>query len=331
MVGLSRQNMKTTFIYLKMFFLIVLSVWVTACAPKTILVSRSRLMMGHVPVNIILKTSLREKKRAIEATETAYQVAEKIEKIISEYQPESDISCLNQNAGKRFCILSKETDEILKQSMDINRKTDSAFDIRFASLSQAGREAAILIRPLRLSSKNQGKFIEKQIGKGEKKTLKMEAKLSHPETRIGVSAIGKGFILNAMIESLKKEGFDQSLIDGGGDIQASGGPWKVAIQIPSGKPGQNSSNFKIVNQALATSGNYEQAGNVRNPKTLQKIVRSSSVSVIAPTLTLANALTTAFYVMGEEESILYLGKFPGIKIYWTDPSGKIRVYPSEKK
>ncbi len=278
--------------------------------------------MGHVPVSILLKTSIQEKKRAIEATETAYQLAERIEKIISEYQPKSDISCLNKNAGKRFCILSKETDEILKQSMDINRKTDSAFDIRFASLSQVGREAPILIRSLPLKSKSGNKSPENR---------KMEAKLSHPDTRIGVSAIGKGFILNAMIESLKKEGFDQSLVDGGGDIQASGGPWKVAIQIPSGKPGQNSPSFEIENEALATSGNYEQAGNVRNPQTLQKVVRSSSVSVVAPTLTLANALTTAFYVMGEEESICYLEKFPGIKIYWTDPDGKIRVYPSQKK
>ncbi len=331
MARLSRQNMKTVFIFLGRLFLLLITVWISGCAPKSVLITRSRLMMGHVPVNIVLKTSPQKKERAFEATETVYQVAEKIEGVISEYQPESDISCLNKNAGKKFCLISEETEKILRESLEISKKTDFVFDIRFASLSQAGREAPILIKSDISPLADKSKVSHSSYNQKKEERRKTWAKLTHPDTRIGISAIGKGFILNAMIESLKKDGFDQLLMDGGGDIQASGGPWKVAIQIPSGKPGENSPEFKIENQALATSGNYEQVGNVRNPKTLQKVVRASSVSVIAPTLTLANALTTAFYVLGEEESVFYLEKFPGIKIYWVDPNGKIRVYPSEKK
>ena len=295
--------MKTIFICLKAAFVLVLLLGAGACAPKTVSFARSKLMMGHVPVSVILRTTADLREKALEATEKAYEIAEKIERKISEYQPNSEISCLNQNAGKRSCTISQETYEILNQSLEMTQKTESAFDIRFASLSNAGRVAPILLQPHR-------------------------ARLTHSDARIGVAAIGKGYILDAMLQMLKKQGFQQALIDGGGDIQASGGPWKVAIQVPGRSPHELSRKFEINDQALATSGNYEQAGNVRDPRTLEKVVRSSSVSVIAPTLTLANALTTAFYVMGEKMSLSYLSKFPGIQLFWADPDGKVRHYVS---
>jgi thiamine biosynthesis lipoprotein len=278
-----------------------------ACTPKTIALTRSRLLMGHVPVNITIRAHPDLKEKALEASEEAYQLAQEIEGRISEYQPTSEVSCLNQNAGKASCSISADTMNLLKQSADLSEKTDHAFDIRFASLTSHGRKAP---------------FVFEENSK---------ARLTHANTRIGVGAIGKGFIIDAMLDLIRSKGFQEALIDGGGDLRAIGGPWKVAIQQPEEAPGTLAKVLEISDKALATSGNYEQEGHILDPRTGKKVLRTASVTVIANNLTLADALATAFYVLGEPASIAYLKKFPGIQMIWTEKNGKTSTYSEGAK
>jgi FAD:protein FMN transferase len=277
--------------------------FVVACAPKTISLTRSRLMMGHVPVNVTIRTSIALKEKALETSEEAYALAQRIEGKISEYQPNSEITCLNREAGKAPCEVSPETLELLRFGVSLSDQTDHALDLRFGSASSAGRKGPI-------------RFM------GGKRVF-----LSHPDTQIGVGSIGKGMILDAMIDLIRSKGFEAALVDAGGDLRALGGPWKVAIQKPGAPPGKTAAVFEITDQALATSGNYEQPGHIRDPRTGEKVFRDQSVTVIADRHVLANALSTAFYVLGERESLLYIKKFPGIRVIWTDPTGQTRSYP----
>ncbi len=281
-------------------FLLVASVF-GACAFQQITLVRSNLLMGHVPVNITLQFPSSQKKKALEVTEEAYALAQSIEKKISAYQPDSEVSCLNQKAGDGFCTLSSETEKLLKFGLEISDQTDHAFDLRFASLSKEGSHGKILI------GKNRGK-------------------LAHPQTRIGVGSIGKGLIIDSMINLIQSQGFDKALVDAGGDLRALGGPWKVAIQKPGAAFGEFVQTFEITNLALATSGNDEQPGHILDPRTGEKVIRNSSVTVMAKTHTFANALSTAFYVMGEKESTFYLKKFRGIQMIWAYPDGTVHSY-----
>jgi thiamine biosynthesis lipoprotein len=269
-----------------------------------ITLTRSRLMMGHVPVNISIQTVQKEKQRAIDASEGAYELAAKLESQISEYQPTSEVSCLNQKAGKEFCAVSSTTLDLLQKSLKISEQTDHAFDIRFASKSIKGVRGNILLH-----------------------AEPAEASLQNSDTKIGVGSIGKGFIVDKMIDYLKSQGFEKVLIDAGGDLRAVGGPWKVAIQIPSGQPGDISNVMEITDRAWGSSGLYEQGHHITDPRTLKRVEGTGSVTVEADNLTLAGSLGTAFFVMGEQESIHYLNKFSRIKIYWINPQGIIHVYP----
>jgi thiamine biosynthesis lipoprotein len=296
--------MKMVFIFripIALFLLLLFN----ACAPKTIALTRSRLLMGHVPVNITIRTQPGLKEKALEASEEAYKLAQEIEGRISEYQPTSEVSCLNQKAGKASCSLSRDTLDLLKQAIEISKKTDHAFDIRFASPTSQGRKAPLI-------------FEENS-----------KTRLARTDTRIGVGAIGKGFIIDAMLDFLKSKGFQEALVDGGGDLRAIGGPWKVAIQQPEGVPGTLAKVLEISDKALATSGNYEQEGHILDPRTGKKVLRSASVTVIANNLTFADALATAFYVLGEQESITFLRKFPGVQMIWTEKDGKTKTYLSD--
>ncbi len=286
---------KLPYFYYGLLFLMLFS----ACSSKTY-VTRSRLMMGHVPVNITVKTKSEHQDLAIQTMDAAYKKAEEIESKLSEYNPSSEISCLNQKAGKAFCDLSPETVTLIRLGQEINAKTEGAFDIRFTSKSPQGRKGMILL-------------------------LVNEGKLTNSQTRIGIASLAKGYILDRMIEMIQSKGFD-AIIDAGGDIRAQGGPWKVAIQIPNLDYGKNTNAFEIANQALTTSGNYENKNNVINPENGQAVEDKSSVSVIANTATLANALSTAFYVLGEVKSAKLFKQFSGIEMIWADSQGTLRYY-----
>jgi thiamine biosynthesis lipoprotein len=258
-------------------------------------------MMGHVPVNVTIQISPAQKEKALLASEKAYALAQSLEEKISEYQPKSEVSCLNREAGKGDCLLSPETLNLLKFGMEITSKTQGAFDLRFGSLSPEGRKGNLVIDGNR-------------------------ARLSNRDTRIGVGSIGKGLIIDALIDYFRHEGFTKVLVDAGGDLRALGGPWKVAIQTPEGAVGQVSKTFEIRDQALATSGNYEQPGHIIDPRSGKKVIHSSSVTVLADRHMLANGLSTAFYVMGEEESALALRNFPAIQMTWTHADGAFSTY-----
>lgn len=280
---------------------LVVLLLISACAPKSAMITRSRLLMGHVPVNVTIQTHPDQKEKALEVTEEAYRLAQTLEKKISEYQPDSEISCLNRQAGKAACPLSPETIRLLKFGLEMTEKTRGAFDLRFGSLSAKGRQGTIVFEENR-------------------------ARLTDRDTRIGVGSIGKGLIIDAMIDFFRSKGFSKALVDAGGDLRALGGPWKVAIQTPGAASGKVSKIFEIRDQALATSGNYEQPGHLIDPRTGKKVVLEASVTVIADRHMFANALSTAFYVMGEGESAALLPKFPGVRMVWTDVRGVTHPY-----
>ncbi|MBI2336642.1 MAG: FAD:protein FMN transferase [Deltaproteobacteria bacterium] len=282
---------------LKIFLLL------TSCASTTVY-TRSQLLMGHVPVTISVKIASHEKALADQAMDQAYGVARNLERQLSEWQATSQISCLNQNAGRKSCKFFPDTLRVLKQAKELAEKLDGYFDIRFASKTKAGIVGEII-----LDEKNKS------------------GKLTDPETQIGLGAIAKGYIVDQMLQQSELKKFTDVLISAGGDTASRGGPWPVAIQIPQQLPGKYTAPMFLKDQAIATSGNDEQPGHILSPKTMLRVERNQSVSVITNSLTLADAMATGFYVAGELTSVELLKRFPGTIMVWTDPTGKTRHYP----
>lgn len=280
--------------FLSLFISSICICSVYACSTP-IHITRSRLMMGHVPVIVSIKTNKINQNKAIETTEEAYTIAQALENKLSEYNVDSEISCLNREAGKKYCSLSSDTLYLLNLAQVINQKTKGAFDIRYPSKSKQGKSGSILL-------------------------IANEAKLNNSQTRIGIASLSKGYILDRMAETFQSKGFE-ALINAGSDIRAIGGPWKVSIQIPGSDYNHHSSNLEIKNAALTSSGNFENKNNIIDPKTSLPIQNKNAVSVLAPMATLANALSTSLYVMGPQGNKLILDNFPGTKIFWINEKG----------
>jgi thiamine biosynthesis lipoprotein len=108
----------------------------------------------------------------------------------------------------------------------------------------------------------------------------------------------KGWSVEVASRRLHEAGCDHHFINAGGDIRARGGPWRVGIRHPW-KADKLSWVLSVTDAAVATSGTYERGAHVINPRTGTPARGLRSVTVVGPSLSLADAYATAALAMGE--------------------------------
>jgi thiamine biosynthesis lipoprotein len=144
---------------------------------------------------------------------------------------------------------------------------------------------------------------------------------AHPALTVDLGAIAKGYAIDRAAEVLRRAGIESAAINAGGDIRLIGDhgarPWRIAIQHPrdSARP---LATLELADAAVVTSGDYErffeQDGvryhHIFDPRTGYPAGRCQSVTVVAPSAALADALSTAVFVLGPEEGFALLQRFP---------------------
>ncbi len=137
--------------------------------------------------------------------------------------------------------------------------------------------------------------------------------LGQPLT-LDLGAVAKGLAIDLAAREL--EGFAGFAINAGGDILAGGlnasaEPWRIGIRHPR-NPRALVDSVRVSGAAVCTSGDYERAGaagvahHILDPKTGRSSARAMSVTTIAPSAMLADALGTAAFVLGPEAGIALL-------------------------
>jgi FAD:protein FMN transferase len=137
---------------------------------------------------------------------------------------------------------------------------------------------------------------------------------------IDLSAIGKGFAVDRVGESLRERGVTDFVFELGGEILAGDGEWEVAIEKPDPATQETALTVLLKNRALATSGNYRLfqpadgglASHIIDPRTRKPVIRPpSSVSVMAKDCATADAWATAFFILDPDVAIP-----DGIEVIW---------------
>jgi thiamine biosynthesis lipoprotein len=161
---------------------------------------------------------------------------------------------------------------------------------------------------------------------------------AHPELQINFGAIGKGYALDRAAEVMIASGVDDFLLHGGkssvlahGDHAAGGqhAGWLVAVGDPL-HPDRRLAQVRVRNRALGTSSTTYQFfrhrgrryGHILDPRSGWPAEGVLQATVLAPTATLADALSTAFFVLGWEAARAYCESHPGI--------AALMVLPGEK-
>ncbi len=262
---------------------------------------------------------------------------------LNTYIPGSEISQFNRGQSFKFDL--PYFHEALEVSKEIYELTDGAFDPSIGPFINAwgfGPENGFIPDSLYIDSLKQ--FI------GFTKVKFNDEKVSKSDQRLNLSfsASAKGYGVDVIAQFLNDKGISDYFVEIGGEVVASGQnkstgeSWRVGILHP------NSDEInpffyaitKLENMAMATSGNYFnyhvvegiKYGHTLSPATGYPIQHNLlSATVFAPTCQVADALATAFMVMGTEASISFLeehGKYDGYLIY-SDPNGKLAAYSSK--
>jgi len=147
-------------------------------------------------------------------------------------------------------------------------------------------------------------------------------------TQIDLSAIAKGFAVDKISRHLNLKGFNNHLVEIGGEISTSGNnksgkDWRIIIEKPDNNEKGTKQTLELSNLSVATSGDYrnyfikkgKRYSHTLNPKTGNPVSHKlASVTVLEQSATMADAYATALLVMGEEPAKIFAQKH-NIKIY----------------
>ena len=229
----------------------------------------------------------------------AYDEAKRLGKIFSFYDKKSELSLLNKN---RKIIASKELLEVIKKAKKYSNKD---YDI---SLGKTIRQ-----RKLGLKEIKKGSFKDIEIS-NNKITLKSDIKLD-------LGSIAKGYIVDKIADFLKAQGVISGLIDGRGDIVVFGQEHIINIQHP--RKNAYIGEIKLKNQAVATSGDYNQF--IQSYDKSHIINKDAiSVTVVADNLTDADLFATLLMVSDNRTHLL--DKRIDIKAMVIDTNMQIQYY-----
>ncbi len=260
----------------------------------------------------------------------------RIERLISSWDPDSQTSSINVNAGIRPIAVDKELYQLIERSINISKLTDGAFDISYASMDRIwsfdGSEANVPEPEVIASSIDKIGFDQIILDTDEKSIF-----LAQKGMKIGFGAIGKGYAADKAKSVLINAGVEAGIINASGDMntwgtQPDGSPWQVAIINPFDKTKPFAS-LPIHHGAVVTSGNYEKYltidgerhAHIIDPRSGWPVKGILSVTIFAPKAELADALATGVFVMDLESGLDRINQLPEIECIIVDDKGHLHT------
>lgn len=237
---------------------------------------------------------------------------------MSTYDPDSELMQLNRSAVGQPFNLSAELAFVLAESQRINADTNGAFDVTVGPLvNRWGFGPDAELPP---PNSDEILALKERVG-SQWLTLSDDSRqaIRKRDIFVDLSAIAKGFGVDQLANMLIDSGYQNFLVEIGGELRvrglnASGEPWRVAIERPNLAPGTVQASVGISDMSVATSGSYRNFREIdgkRFSHTIDPVTGSPvdhnmvSVTVLASNCAEADALATAFSVMGPEASIDY--------------------------
>jgi thiamine biosynthesis lipoprotein len=264
----------------------------------------------------------------------AVEEISRIEQLISSWDPKSQTSAINKNAGIAPVRVDQELFDLIKRAKGISRLTDGAFDISYASMDKIWKfDGSMKVMPSEEQIQNSVIKVGYQNVLLNDEDVTVFLKLEG--MKIGFGAIGKGYAADKAKELLQEKGVTAGIINASGDMntwgkQINGEEWKVAITNPLDK-NKTFAILPISNGAVVTSGNYEKFVNfngkryshIIDPRNGYPSTGIISVTVFAPKAELADALATSVFVMGKEVGLNRINQLPKIECIIIDDKGNI--------
>jgi thiamine biosynthesis lipoprotein len=264
------------------------------------------------------------------AVEHARKAMEAFVGEVSSWEPDSETSRINANAGKAPVRIGERLMDLLLHARKMSDLSGGAFDVTFSPLARIWKLRPVdpvipddkaIARALKLVG-YKDLLLDREAG---------TAFLRRPGMRIDLGGIAKGSAIDVAAASLKADGFTSALINAGGDLYAMGakadGPWMVGIRNPRGARHEAIGRLPLRDRAITTSGDYEKMveidgkryHHIINPRTGRPADQCISVTVIAPAAETADTLSTALFVLGPKDGLALCERLDDVEALFVDP------------
>jgi FAD:protein FMN transferase len=252
---------------------------------------------------------------AEQATRRAFDEMERVERVLSNYDPESELSALNREGSRIPFRVSDELFEFVRRCQSLYEATEHAFDPTVGAL----------VRLWGFFTSHPGKPSDRDIADAKTKSGFDKVKLNDEARTVSyavagmeldLGGIGKGYAVDRAVQVLREMNVDAALVSAGGStLYGLGFPpgrpgWRIAISNPADWQ-QAAAHVDLCGSSLSTSGVTErsvEAGSHRyshifDPRTGEPVERMCQVTVIAPNATESDALTKAAYILPRDSVV----------------------------
>jgi len=246
------------------------------------------------------------------SVDAAFEEVQRLDRMLSNYKPESELSQVNRYAEERPVEVSPELFRLLSACVEYSRESEGAFDITVGPLMKVW---GFYKGTGRLPHRAEVRGALDRVGyrnillKPATWTVKFAAK----GVELDPGGIGKGYAVDRMAAILKENGIRTGLISASGSsIYALGAPpgekgWRVHIRDPK-DDSKSAAEVYLKNESMSTSGNYEKFfraegkiySHIMDPRTGWPAEGVLSVSVIAPHTIDSEAWTKPYFVNGRK-------------------------------
>ncbi|WP_026704860.1 FAD:protein FMN transferase [Flavobacterium soli] len=258
----------------------------------------------------------------------------RIENLISDWIPESQVSKINKNAGIQPVKVDKELLDLTQRALHFSELTNGAFDISFAAAERIWKFDGSMKQ---VPSADEVRESVKKIGYKNIIVNYQDSTifLKFPGMKIGFGATGKGYAADKTKELMISKGVQAGIINASGDLNTWGkqpdeSDWIIGITNPMENEDLFAL-FELSGTAVVTSGNYEKYimlngkrySHIIDPRTGYPSAGVSSVTVFADSAETANGFSTAIMVLGKKAGLKLLKKNPHLQGIIIDDKGKI--------
>lgn len=263
-------------------------------------------------------------------------IMESVNQSMSTYIADSELMQFNRSKSTEFQDASGELLYVFSVSQQVSNETNGAFDVTVQPLVDLwgfGSNKTPLTEQPKVPTQESLTAIKEFVGYKKLEFSKSftQWRKTHPNISVDFSAVAKGYAVDQVSNHLTESGCTNYLVDIGGEVRVSGlnvkgNAWRLAIE----KPESNNSFQALIdvsNVAVASSGDYrnfyvidgKRYSHTIDPRTLKPVTHNlAAVTVIDPVAAKADALATAFMVMGEDAlDFTEENKIPALFIFRT--------------
>lgn len=310
--------------------LMATAVYLLAGCEHQLAVQRSEPIMGTDVTITVVAPSAKEGQEAIDA---AMEEIKRLDRMMSLYKDDSQVTRVNRAAGEHAVQVSPEMIEVVEEARKVSGLSGGAFDITIGPL--------VVLWQMRLKEGTvpTEKEIKAVLRLVDEREVHIDPKgpslfLTRKGMIMDLGGVAKGYAADRAALVLAQQGVRNALIAVAGDIRAmgtreDGKPWRIGVQHPR-EAGKLLTTLELSDRSISTSGDYERFTilnrkryhHILDPRTGRPSEGTESVTLVGERGAAIDPLTTALFILGQEKG-MKIAKEQGYEAIFVDDSGKI--------